>query len=85
MLDGVRCLRVDGQVLQLLLQGAIRGDEVTQCGVTGQARHDEVALLLGHDLHVVLLLVHDLHVVIDKLTSISFIQNDDSEIKGNII
>ena len=44
-----------------------------------------MALLLGHDLHVVLLLVHDLHVVIDKLISISFIQNDDSEIKGNII
>jgi hypothetical protein len=75
MLDGVRCLRVDGQVLQLLLQGAIRGDEVTQCGVTGQARHVDVALLLGQDLHV----------VIDKLITVSFIQNDDSEIKGNII
>ena len=72
MLDGVRCLRVDGQVLQLLLQGAVRGDEVAYRGVAGQAGHDDVALLLGHALLV----------VIDKLTTVSFIQNDDSEIKG---
>ena len=72
MLDGVHCLRVDGQVLQLLLQGAVRGDEVAHCGVAGQAGHDVVELLLGHVFLV----------VIDKLTSVSFIQNDDSEIKG---
>ena len=31
------------------------------------------------------LLGHVLLVVIDKLTSVSFIQHDDSEIKGDII
>ena len=63
LLDRVCSLRVDGQVLQLLLQCAIRGDEVAQLGITGQAGHDVGWLLLGHDFHV----------VIDKLTSISFI------------